>query len=648
MKSALVHPDQSWLRQNWSEMNAHVRPILSPTTSPHSLIRLPVYPYWCYDAGNCSFIPQRMMLPKPYEMPIWLPDNCQWRYCLPSLRTAAVRGDRGLNEASRECQGAKEAVPMEAVATEGKQTTTNKKRKGQRGPRNRKPREQQFKGDQSLNAEQGGRTLEETGSPTVKACVTTQAKEVQKNKCNNNEKQDIVIDLGKMIAKTQLYDNKRNKAANGGKRGQWCAVGCVAPDVGCTGATSKGSKCKAEQQTAEIKIRGKTRETGTKKKQTRLKKLIIRERQEKLCRRELIDWRVGNLDDNGQQDSDGELSEGQKLKVVKQKIHNRRFRDYCIHCLSAEIDNECSLLVKLVHDFQTRAYQKDQLRAKMKRRYVAGLRQVSKCMQAGVLQLVIMAPNCEVIKADEGLDSMITKIVAQCEEKGILCVFAMDRRRLGRCVNAPVGISAIGILDYSGANIVYKRLKGLVEEATVQYSELVKATLGSTDFTGMDWNCCVSTCEEESEEPRDTPAVVNSMSTIPLPAPDQANDKNTRLGISSTSHTRNLSGTIRVIKPQHNRVVLHNRQTSDLCAHLCSETGTSLKRIIHAPKLTALPMISQAPELQEQIDEYNDRVEREFTGRATNVVEKLAQEVQCSKIEYDNALDGDVSSNADD
>merc|ERR1712096_101320 len=59
-------------------------------------------------------------------------------------------------------------------------------------------------------------------------------------------------------------------------------------------------------------------------------------------------------------------------------LHSRKFRSYCSHILSAELDSSISLLMTDLVRFQDKQHAKDPVKAKARRRYVVGLREVAK------------------------------------------------------------------------------------------------------------------------------------------------------------------------------------------------------------------------------------------------------------------------------
>lgn len=158
------------------------------------------------------------------------------------------------------------------------------------------------------------------------------------------------------------------------------------------------------------------------------------------------------------------------------KIHSKRFREYCNQVLSKEIDECVTLLLQELVSFQERIYQKDPVRAKARRRLVMGLREVTKHMKLSRIKCVIISPNCEKIQSKGGLDEALYNVIAMAREQEIPFVFALGRKALGRCVNKLVPVSVVGIFNYFGAESLFNRLVELTEEARKAYKDMVAAT----------------------------------------------------------------------------------------------------------------------------------------------------------------------------
>lgn len=159
---------------------------------------------------------------------------------------------------------------------------------------------------------------------------------------------------------------------------------------------------------------------------------------------------------------------------VKQKIHNRKFREYCNQIINREIDEVCSLLLHEIVRFQDRLYYKNPATAKAKRRYVMGIREVTKHLKLKKLRCIILAPNCEKIQSKGGLDDAINTIIQMSMEQNVPFLFALGRKSLGKAVNKLVPISVVGIFDYAGAEDHFRRLVTLANNAKLAYQEMIE------------------------------------------------------------------------------------------------------------------------------------------------------------------------------
>ncbi|XP_077200619.1 selenocysteine insertion sequence-binding protein 2 isoform X2 [Paroedura picta] len=160
---------------------------------------------------------------------------------------------------------------------------------------------------------------------------------------------------------------------------------------------------------------------------------------------------------------------------TRPKIHSRRFRDYCTQVLSKEVDSCVTDLLKELVRFQDRQYQKDPVKAKTKRRIVMGLREVLKHLKLKKLKCVIISPNCEKIQSKGGLDETLHLIIDSACEQNIPFVFALNRKALGRCLNKAVPVSVVGIFSYDGAQDCFHKMVELTMEARSAYKEMIAA-----------------------------------------------------------------------------------------------------------------------------------------------------------------------------
>ncbi|XP_030049476.1 selenocysteine insertion sequence-binding protein 2 isoform X2 [Microcaecilia unicolor] len=157
------------------------------------------------------------------------------------------------------------------------------------------------------------------------------------------------------------------------------------------------------------------------------------------------------------------------------KIHSRRFREYCSQVLSKEVDSCVTELLKELVRFQDRVYQKDPIKAKTKRRLVMGLREVLKHLKLRKLECVIISPNCEKIQSKGGLDETLHTIITCACEQNIPFVFALNRKALGRCLNKAVPVSVVGIFSYDGAQDYFHKMVELTMKGRQAYKDMITA-----------------------------------------------------------------------------------------------------------------------------------------------------------------------------
>ncbi|XP_061282296.1 selenocysteine insertion sequence-binding protein 2 isoform X4 [Bos javanicus] len=262
--------------------------------------------------------------------------------------------------------------------------------------------------------------------------------------------------------------------------------------------------------TSPMMKKGKQREVPKAKKPTPLKKIILKERQERKQQRlqenalspafpsddvqDVQDEESGG-DDQVLRPPDmlGETKESvscvpvveskseeqpgaepQKETEACPKIHSRRFRDYCSQMLSKEVDACVTDLLKELVRFQDRMYQKDPVKAKAKRRLVLGLREVLKHLKLRKLKCIIISPNCEKIQSKGGLDDTLHTIIDYACDQNIPFVFALNRKALGRSLNKAVPVSVVGIFSYDGAQDQFHKMVELTMAARQAYRTMLE------------------------------------------------------------------------------------------------------------------------------------------------------------------------------
>jgi len=131
---------------------------------------------------------------------------------------------------------------------------------------------------------------------------------------------------------------------------------------------------------------------------------------------------------------------------------------YADQVISVELNASVVACLGELKRFQDRAYFKDPVKAKMRRRLVFGLREVTKAVQLKRAKAVVVAPNIERIESEGGLDEVINQIIADADANDVPKIFALTRNRLGQIVGKRMRISAIAVLDHNGADEQFKEM----------------------------------------------------------------------------------------------------------------------------------------------------------------------------------------------
>ena len=190
--------------------------------------------------------------------------------------------------------------------------------------------------------------------------------------------------------------------------------------------------------------RGKEREGGKKKRKTLMKKIILADREKR---------REARLRTETEAEVVAKFIESSVEDKAKSNIHNRRFRTYCDHLLSTDLDNTVAALMSDLIRFKDKVHAKDPDKARAKRRYIVGLRECAKFLKVKKLSCIIFAPNIEKIEAEGGLDDTVSRLITEAAGLNVSVVFSLNRYKLGRLCYKKVAISCIGILNYQGSDV---------------------------------------------------------------------------------------------------------------------------------------------------------------------------------------------------
>ena len=164
----------------------------------------------------------------------------------------------------------------------------------------------------------------------------------------------------------------------------------------------------------------------------------------------------------------------ERFPSINTSGHSRRFREYCNQRINPEMNATMKEFLVKLSMFQRRAYELNPMKAtKLKRRLVVGFREVLKYIRLGKIKCVIIAPDIERIQAKGGLDQQLAEILQLCKEQQVPPLFGLRRRKLGLAMKKKVQISIIGILNYQGANEMFKELLEQAEIGCAEYAASV-------------------------------------------------------------------------------------------------------------------------------------------------------------------------------
>ncbi|GAA6218700.1 selenocysteine insertion sequence-binding protein 2 isoform X1 [Lates japonicus] len=417
--------------------------------------------------------------------------------------------------------------------------------------------ENQREGGQHQSADQNKE--KSTAAKILPTETVKKGQKAEKVQSGKKSKVPVQLDIGNMLA--ALEKKQQSQKAKQDAKPVILSVGGGLPVVQKQPSVQKKPPWQQDKiahnpldSTSPLVKKGKQREVPKAKKPTPLKKVILKEREERKQRR-LLEERgllpenelnpasdpaeeeqcdtnapeVGSpteeLDDQlelnginqmmreGDEETDKDETVEQQTTtspvpcpVNQPKIHSRKFRDYCSQMLSRDVDECVTTLLKELVRFQDRLYQKDPMKARMKRRIVMGLREVLKHLKLRKVKCVIISPNCERIQSKGGLDEALHTIIDTCREQGVPFVFALSRKALGRCVNKAVPVSLVGIFNYDGAQDYYHKMIELSSEARRAY-EVMVLSLEQTD-------------QAEAEAEAEAEQGVNTEEELAEPSPD--------------------------------------------------------------------------------------------------------------------------------
>jgi len=137
---------------------------------------------------------------------------------------------------------------------------------------------------------------------------------------------------------------------------------------------------------------------------------------------------------------------------------------YASQVITTPLNQAVQALFSELRRLQERLYKTDPIKAKSKKRFTFGLREVVKNVELGKCKAVVVAPNIESTGDMEGgLDDQIWQIVKKCRELNTPVLFALTRSRLGKLCG-PRYVSCVAVLNTDGLE---DQLKDMLREGQV-------------------------------------------------------------------------------------------------------------------------------------------------------------------------------------
>jgi ribosomal protein L7Ae-like RNA K-turn-binding protein len=131
---------------------------------------------------------------------------------------------------------------------------------------------------------------------------------------------------------------------------------------------------------------------------------------------------------------------------------------YANQVITTALNQSATKLLSELRRFQERAYKTDPIKAKGKKRFTFGLREVVKYVDNGKAKAIICAPNVESTGDIEGgLDDQISHICKRAKELDTPVLFCLTRSRLGNVVG-PRYVSCLAVLNTDGADEQFKEM----------------------------------------------------------------------------------------------------------------------------------------------------------------------------------------------
>jgi len=164
---------------------------------------------------------------------------------------------------------------------------------------------------------------------------------------------------------------------------------------------------------------------------------------------------------------------GRRPKAASAKIRTYVMQDLCFL-----LDRAVGMLLLRLQRFMdcqrifncSDSISEEQARHLQQRRFVIGLKEVSRRTKQSKVECLIIAPDIEGDVNSGGLDDRMRELLASAYQSQTPVIFALSRSRLGKALGKSLHISVLGVLDSTGA-------RGLLDESLQRATDCRQAWL---------------------------------------------------------------------------------------------------------------------------------------------------------------------------
>lgn len=122
----------------------------------------------------------------------------------------------------------------------------------------------------------------------------------------------------------------------------------------------------------------------------------------------------------------------------------------------------------------------------MRKRFVAGLREVTKQVERNRIKIIFFAPDIQRCPETGGLDEAVQQILELARQSNIPIVYALSRLKIGRVLKKHVPVSCCGIFNYQGTEEIWQNLSEKIAAAREEYQLKAQKMAAPSDSSQTD------------------------------------------------------------------------------------------------------------------------------------------------------------------